>query len=150
MADPLSIIGTAAGLVSLGLQVYGGIKDYLDAIQTSQEDIAGIYRHATGLKDALDAIAGVIRSRSLNSPTSAPAAMSCLLSCHAELNVLSGVLAELLSSPLTSSTSALRTKISEGKRKLTYPFKRSNILKLEDRLRNANLTLHTALHALGM
>jgi hypothetical protein len=150
MADPLSIIGTATGLVSLGLQVYGGIKDYLDAIQTSQEDIAGIRRHATGLKDALDAIAGVIRSRSLNSPTSAPAVLSCLLSCHAELNALSGVLAELISSPSTSSTNTLRTKISEGKRKLTYPFKRSNILKLEDSLRNANLTLHTALHALGM
>jgi hypothetical protein len=150
MADPLSIIGTAAGLVSLGLQVYGGIKDYLDAIQTSQEDIAGIHRHAVGLKDSLDAIEGVIRTRSLNSPASADVAMSCLLSCHAELNALSGVLAELISSPSTSSTNALRTKISEGKRKLTYPFKRSNIVKLEDRLRNANLTLHTALHALGM
>jgi hypothetical protein len=66
MADPLSIIGTAAGLVSLGLQVYGGIKDYLDAIQTSQEDIAGIHRHATGLKDALDAIGGVIQSRAVH------------------------------------------------------------------------------------
>jgi hypothetical protein len=150
MADPLSIIGTAAGLVSLGLQVYGGIKDYLDAIQTSQEDIANIYRYATGLKDALDAIGGLVRSRSLNSPTSTPAVMSCLLSCHVELNALSAVLAELISSPSTSNTNALRIKISEGKRKLTYPFKRSNIIKLEDRLRNANLTLHTALHALGM
>jgi hypothetical protein len=150
MAYPLSIIGTAAGLVSLGLQAYGGTKDYLDAIQTSQDDIAGIQRHATGLKDALDAIGGVIRSRSLNGQTSAPTAVSCLVSCHAELNALGGVLAQLTSSPSTSNTNTLRTKISEGKRKLTYPFKRSNIIKLEDRLRTANLTLHTALHALGM
>ncbi|KAE8450796.1 hypothetical protein EG329_005709 [Mollisiaceae sp. DMI_Dod_QoI] len=148
MADPLSIIGTAAGLVSLGLQVYGGIKDYLDAVQTSQEDIASIFRHTIGLKDALDSIDGVIRSRRLSIQTSAPAAMTCLLSCHVELNALSEVLGELSSSPSISSTNVLRTKISEGRKKLMYPFKRSSIIKLEDRIRNANLTLQTALQAL--
>lgn len=150
MADPLSIVGTAAGLVSLGLQLYGGIKDYLDAIQSRQEDLASIHRHATALKNALGAIEAGIQSRSVTNQTSAPAAISCLQSCGAELNALSAVLAEITPSSSALGPNTFRLKLKEEKMKLTYPFKRSNISKLEERLQNANLTLHTALHALGM
>jgi hypothetical protein len=150
MADPISIVGTAAGLVSLGLQVYGGIKNYLNAVQSRQEDIAGVCRQVHVLKDALDAIEGSIQSRSVNDHTSVSVAVSCLQSCEIELNALKTILSDLTTSPLASARSTLRAKIKEEKRKLTYPFQRSNIARLEERLRNVNLTLHTALHALGM
>jgi hypothetical protein len=44
MADPLSIAGTVAGLVSLGLQVCGGITQYLDAIKCLAEELSSARR----------------------------------------------------------------------------------------------------------
>jgi len=150
MADPLSIVGTAAGLVSLGLQVYGGIKNYLDAIQGRQDDLASIHRHATVLKNALEAIEAGIQSRSVINQTSAPAAISCLHSCGAELNALNSVLTEITPTSSAPGPNTFRLKFKENKMKLAYPFKRLNLTNLEERLQNANLILHTALHTLGM
>ena len=50
MADPLSIIGTATGLVSLGLQVYGGIKDYLDLSKLAKRTLPVSIGTLPGLK----------------------------------------------------------------------------------------------------
>ncbi|KAK0100391.1 hypothetical protein ONS96_007672 [Cadophora gregata f. sp. sojae] len=149
MADPLSIVGTTAGLLSLGIQVYGGIKEYLGAIQTRDEDLEGVRRHASLLKDSLAAIEKGIQSTAIHEQPSIPSVVFCLQSCKTELNSLRIFLFELGYPPATPSTS-LRATISEGKKKLVYPFKRGTITKLEDRLRNVNGILHTALQSLGM
>jgi hypothetical protein len=150
MADSIGIIGTAAGLVSLGFQVYGGIKDYLEAIQGREEELASINRHVMGLKDALSAIEMEIGNQAVKTQGSAPSAMSCLQFCETELKNLSAVLAEVASTPSIPGSSLLRAKLMEGKRQFIYPFKRSHIAKLEERLREANLSLQTALQSLGM
>lgn len=39
MADPLSVAGLATGVVSLGLQVTGGLLSYLVAIRSREDDL---------------------------------------------------------------------------------------------------------------
>src|ERR1700753_743355 len=51
--DPASILGLSAGLISLGLQVFGGVREYVDAFQGRDEEVAGLLSQTQQLKDAL-------------------------------------------------------------------------------------------------
>ncbi|KAF4485453.1 hypothetical protein CGGC5_v008467 [Colletotrichum fructicola Nara gc5] len=58
MADPLGIAGTAAGLVSLGLQLYGEIFKYIKAVNGREDDLKAARKNAEILKKCLLAIKG--------------------------------------------------------------------------------------------
>ncbi|KAI1271758.1 hypothetical protein F5Y07DRAFT_404106 [Xylaria sp. FL0933] len=143
MVDPLSIAGLVTGVVSLGLQVAGGLSDYLDAVKGRTEELGSAKRQTTEMKESLLTIKDLLLQVENTFPKSAIMIKRHVNSCDAELSALHALLSEL-SQPSPSGT-GIRLKLSEQKKKLTYPFNRSHISRLEERLTKVNNTLQTAL-----
>ncbi|KAI0801610.1 hypothetical protein GGR55DRAFT_701407 [Xylaria sp. FL0064] len=147
MVDPLSIAGLVTGVISLGLQVAGGLSDYLDAVKGRTEELRSAKRQATEMKELLLTIKDLLPQVENTFPKSAIMIKRHVNSCDAELSALHALLSEL-SQPSSSGT-GIRLKLSEQK-KLTYPFNRSHISRLEERLTKVNNTLQTALQVTGL
>ncbi|KAK3897789.1 hypothetical protein C8A05DRAFT_47707 [Staphylotrichum tortipilum] len=138
MADPLSVAGLAAGLVSLGLQVCGSVIAYIDALDCREQDLASL-RHQHN---------SVYKTLQRTHQRATAAVRSCLDACHAELEDLNDLVVGF--STGTRSETSRREKLRSQGKKLLYPFSRPKLEHLETRLRNANAALQLALQALGL
>lgn len=148
MAEPVGITGTAAGLVSLGLQLYDGINKYLGAVKGRQKDLDSARRLAETMQKCLRAINEAKESTTDASVTVSDAVSDCVFSCENELKALEALVTRLQGS--TTPAETLSAKAKEKARKYTFPFHRDSILELEGRLHSTNQVLQTALHALGL
>ncbi|KAF0324191.1 hypothetical protein GQ607_008621 [Colletotrichum asianum] len=148
MADPLGIAGTAAGLVSLGLQLYGEISKYIKAVKGRDEDLRAARQNAEVLRKCLNAIKGATSSTNVAQTASKDAVEECVASCIDELKQLDQRLTRLRGS--TTPADSLSAKVKAKGRQLMYPFHKDDIVDLERRLASANDVLQAALHALGM
>ncbi|TDZ32420.1 hypothetical protein C8035_v012279 [Colletotrichum spinosum] len=148
MAEPVGITGTAAGLVSLGLQLYGEISKYIDAVKGRKRDLANASRHAETLHMCLTAIDDVVSSNN-NSKAAEDAVDSCMLSCNDEVKELEALITRLRG-PISTTPDTFSAKIKEKGRQLSYPFHRESVLMLERRLDSTNGVLRTALHSLEL
>jgi hypothetical protein len=149
MADPLSVAGLAAGLVSLGLQTCGGITKYIDALDCREQDITSIKQHNNSLRNTIQVVETSLTQLHRDHPGPTAAVRSCLDSCGNELRALDDLVAQLAAG-FDRSTTGRRNKVKSQGKKLLYPFSRPKLEQLETRLRNANVTLQPALQALGM
>jgi hypothetical protein len=148
MADPLSVAGLAAGLVSLGLQVCGNIITYIDALDCREHDLAALRHQHNSVFQTLQVVEASLAQLQRTHQRATAAARSCLDACHAELEDLSVLVAEY--SSRTRSETSRREKLRSQGKKLLYPFSRPKLEHLEARLRNANAALQLALQALGL
>ncbi|KAH6632437.1 hypothetical protein F5144DRAFT_489559 [Chaetomium tenue] len=148
MADPLSVAGLAAGMVSLGLQVCGGITSYLDALKCGEQDIASTRQQIDRLGRALQAVEASLPQPQQEHQAPTAAVHGCLDSCNQELKGLETLMAHLAGPD--QNPSGGREKIQALSKRLCYPFNRPKIEQLEMRLRNTNATLQLALQALGI
>ncbi|KAI1734981.1 hypothetical protein F4680DRAFT_436612 [Xylaria scruposa] len=148
MADPLSIAGLATGVISLGLQVVGGLFDYLDAVKGRAEELSSAKQQATNMKDLLMAVQDLLPQLENSWPTSAILLERHIQSCNAEISALCALLSAL--SQPASSSSGIRLKLAEQKQKFAYPFNRNHLSDLEERLVKVNSALQTALQITGL
>ncbi|CAI0655254.1 unnamed protein product [Colletotrichum noveboracense] len=148
MADPLGIAGTAAGLVSLGLQLYGEISKYIKAVKGREDDLRVARQNAEVLKKCLNAIKGATSSTNIAQTASKDAVEECVASCIDELKQLDELLTHLRDS--TTPADSLSAKVKAKGRQLMYPLHKDDIVDLEKRLTSTNDVLQTALHALGI
>ncbi|KAF4471107.1 hypothetical protein FALBO_1974 [Fusarium albosuccineum] len=148
MAEPVGITGTAVGIVSLGLQLYGGISDYLDAVKGRDEDLRHAKKHAKTLQASLRAIDDTIKNVKCDSTVAKDAAEECKSSCETELKALDTLLKDLQGPAIAPVDRIDQAKSSL--RKWTYPFNKRDIAKLENRLSSTNGVLQTALMTLQM
>ncbi|KAI6762490.1 hypothetical protein HG530_008470 [Fusarium avenaceum] len=148
MADPIGITGTAVGIVSFGLQLYTGVSEYLDAVKGREEDLRQANTYAktlwTSLKSIEDATGNIDSHRTIPKD----AVEECKVSCEIELKSLDSLLKDLRGSPVDPTSLASSAKSSM--RKLSYPFKKKSITKLEEKLNSTNNVLKIALLALQL
>jgi len=149
MADPISITSTAAGLVSLGIQVYDGLSKYLGAIKARAEELSSARRQADTLRSLLTAIEAALPSFRTEHAAETSPAQACLQACQTELGNLRAALSEL-EDKTSQQLAGMRGKIAEGKRKLTYPFHRERLERLEQRIHSVNSSLQLAIEHLHL
>ncbi|KAK8021800.1 hypothetical protein PG990_006938 [Apiospora arundinis] len=152
MADPLSIAASAAGLVSLGLTVTGGVAKYADALKCRTEDLASVRQRNQSLRTTIRFIDGAksqLQSQLSHqqSPTSLTAVDDSIKACKAELAKLESLMVELSG---CSSTSSWRSKLKNTGKRLTYAFDRSKVDQLATRLDHTIQVLQLALDGLGL
>ncbi|GAW19705.1 hypothetical protein ANO14919_091940 [Xylariales sp. No.14919] len=148
MADPLSIAGLVTGVISLGLQVAGGLSDYLDAVKGRAEELNSAKQEATNMKDLILTIQDLLPQVKGSWPASATMIERHVKSCNTELSALYALLSDLSQS--SPPGSGIRLKLADQKKRLTYPFNRSHISRLEDRLAKVNNALQTTLQVTGL
>ncbi len=140
-----------AGLVSLGLQVGGGIKKYLDALDCRDQDIASVRQqnHALAATFRVIESSQVLPQLQPKHQESTAAVQGCLDSCRAELNSLDRLVTDLAGSS-TSTTVGRRDRIKARGKKALYPFNRPKLEELGKRLHSANASLKLSLQMLNM
>lgn len=148
MAEPVGIAGTAVGIVSFGLQLSTGISEYLDAVKGRDEDLQSAKQYAKMLRDNLVSIEAVVGAIGSEYMVAKYAIEQCKSSCETWLKGLQVLLLEL-KGPMVEPTN--RTdQVKNSLRKFSYPFKKKDIARLQDRLRLTNNALHTAALALQL
>ncbi|KAK4247357.1 hypothetical protein C7999DRAFT_41321 [Corynascus novoguineensis] len=148
MADPLSISGLAAGLVSLGLQVSGGITQYFDALECRDQDLSSARQLNDALQKTLRVIETHVAQLKSGHHAATAAVQTCLDSCKTDLQALQRLVAELAGPDQVVAGRV--SKIKSRSQKLLYPFSRPKLQQLEAKLRNANATLQLAMQTLEL
>ncbi len=153
MADPLSVAGLvaglAAGLVSLGLQVCGGITQYLDALDCRDQDMVSVRQQTISLQNTLRAVEPSLAQLQSDHQAAAAAVHDCIAGCKSELRALLTLVTDLTGCD-QPPRAGRRDKLKSQGKKLLYPFSRPKLNQLETRLRNANGAFQLALQTLGL
>ena len=148
MADPLSAAGLALSVVSLGLQLSGGIAAYIDALNCREKEIASVRHQNDSLQKFLQVIESSLPRFQPNHSAATAVVHEYLNSCKTELGALESLVSEFTGcdKPTTSRKDNLK---AEGK-KLLYPFSRPKLEQLEARISRINSALQLALQALDL
>ncbi|KAK8067734.1 hypothetical protein PG996_006846 [Apiospora saccharicola] len=146
MADPLSVAGLAAGLVSLGLQLTGGITNYLDAVKCRGKELASARGHNDSLRQTIAVLEATVAKTQIPQPASFQIVDHALKPTKTQLKALEDLVDDLAG----CDTGTWKSKLSNKSRKLWYAFDRSKIQQLATQLSQANMTLSIALQVLGV
>lgn len=142
MADPISITGTAVGVLSFGLQVCGEIVSYCQAWRGFDEDIQNFARKADGLRTPLEVLRRLLGNSESTDVTSSK-------DIEEKLQQIERVIKRLKESTdrFTKRGSGDAAAIRAQFKKATYPFRRNGLHDMSSDLDHLQLSLHTILHA---
>ncbi|ETS77979.1 hypothetical protein PFICI_10041 [Pestalotiopsis fici W106-1] len=148
MADPISLVGTAVGVASFALQLYFGISTYIERIRCRKEDLESVERRLQSFRVSITAIEAVEQRLHNGVPTiTSPTPLAeCIEGCKDELVALKSFWEKFNGQGIR--TSDLRDRIKEKAREISYPFRREDLSRLEDRLGQATQILNTSLQAI--
>jgi uncharacterized protein YigA (DUF484 family) len=150
MADPLSVAGLAAGVISLGLQVAGGITNYIDALSCRRQDISSVRQQNDALRNTLQVIKTSLSQLQHDHQDATVAVREWLDSCKNELEALESLIVNFTACDQPMVTAGWKNKVKNKRKKLLYPFSHPKLEQLETRLHNANAALQLALQTLGL
>lgn len=149
MADPLSLPGLVIGLVSLGVQVSGGISKYIGALDCREQDIASVREQNDALEKSLNVVNQLLSRVHPAHQESTALVRQCLEPCRNELKALDALVVDLTGGGQQPPAGWKGRLKSRGK-KLLYPYDRPKLEQVESRLRKANMTLLSALQTLNL
>ncbi|KAF5635908.1 hypothetical protein F52700_5221 [Fusarium sp. NRRL 52700] len=149
MAEAFGIAGSAFGTVSLGLQLFKEISQYLDDIDGREEDLKDARSYATNIQLSLDALDVAISNAPTGDPMTKNAIDSCKTSCLSAVNNLLAVVKDLRG-PIMSAPNSNVNRAKECVAKLKYPFKKQNLEKFEENLWRTNNALQTILQIIQL
>ncbi|KAK6080312.1 hypothetical protein SCUP234_05253 [Seiridium cupressi] len=130
MTDPLSVAGSAVGIISLGIQVAQSLHDYYTSIQSQYSDITHTIRKLKSLQELLDRLKGQVQDRRFRADEkdlikkiedSITASEESIQELHDEAE-------KFKRTPVDSVRSALK----KATRKAAYPIRRSTLEKLDE------------------
>ncbi|KAH7371733.1 hypothetical protein BKA66DRAFT_443924 [Pyrenochaeta sp. MPI-SDFR-AT-0127] len=147
MAEALSVVGTAFGVVSLGIKVCEDLVTYIGHAKNMKIEVAHVVNHLEELETILEQLQSIVSSVS---PTVFPrpsSAESGIAACGAALIDLRQ---KVSSHSSNGKPDGLMTQITHWRKHLLYPFKREDLLFLKDVVGGLQLNLIVALQALQL
>ncbi|KAF7519774.1 hypothetical protein PCG10_009817 [Penicillium crustosum] len=139
MSDPLSVAGTAVGIISLGLQVCGKIVSFCQAWRGFNEDIQNIGQKADGLRMPLRALRELIEDIRTTDPAIASDLENKAKSIEHVIKRLKTATDRYAST--TSDPDSFRFQLKKG----AYPFRKEGFREMASDLDSIQVVLHTAL-----
>lgn len=149
MAEVFGTVGTVAGLVSLGLQLCAGLTSYIDAVRGRKEDLAAVAKQVQDFQRSIEIIRNAMPNLTTKYQAASTGVPPAITSCEQELRALHDMLGKLEDSPAQSGSTA-KMSITDQKKRLTFPFHRPNLERLQERLQRANDSLQTAMQVLEL
>ncbi|KXH50241.1 hypothetical protein CNYM01_08922 [Colletotrichum nymphaeae SA-01] len=144
--ESVSLAASVAGLLSLGLQITGGIVKYMDAFEGRDEELRNVKKQNANLGSTLHAIKTVLAGLQGQSPAVAAAVDQNIRSCEEDLRAVEALCIELSDRAGSSWTNRLENK----KRKATFAFHRPKLRDLELQLQKAHGSLQLIQGSLGL
>lgn len=144
MSDPLSIAASVAGLVSLGVQVVSGITKYLDAVHERKDDLTSAKTLVASMQDLLQTVDKVAAKVE---PTHATTLtfLKATTSVQPELKALEELVRSFHTTRHVSPNHEVLGKVYVQAKKLSYPFHRPTMERLQARLDRVNSMLQAAI-----
>ncbi|ETS76202.1 hypothetical protein PFICI_11589 [Pestalotiopsis fici W106-1] len=143
-AEGLGLAASVAGLVSLGLQITGGIVQYLDALDRREDDLAHARQQNQTLTTTLSALETVSAGLQNQHLVFTDTLVQDIQRCKQALSD-----AERLRIELTDGNNATwTTRLRNTNKKLTYKFQESKLQQLSQRLQQTNEVLQLTLNGL--
>lgn len=141
MADPVSVTGTAVGIISLGLQVCGQIVKYSQAVRGQNEEIGNLATKADHLRGPLKELRDLIEETESSSPKAAQDLEEKAFSLQVYVERLQEKVEQY--KPISSDT--VHGKARSALKKAVYPFKKETLFEIDSCLDGMQTTLQTAL-----
>ena len=145
MAELAAVTG-AAGLVSLGLQVCGGLVQYYGAWKDFDTQTASFCNRINDLAQTLEVLMSMLKLSPSNQGIAFTTVESSVICCTGAIHTLQELLAK--HGPLPSGYGG--THSSTRLRKITYPFKKSDFILCNSLVNDLQSNLGTALHVYQM
>lgn len=142
----MALAASVAGLVSLGLQITGGIVKYVDAIKSRREELEFVRYQTETLEGTLRAFEASKTSPLGQFSEIDAAAAGSLQLVFVELRGIKALHDELADHGGRSLASRLENK----KKRFTYAFKQTKIQELGQRLEKATNALQLAMSVMGL
>ncbi|KAJ5995488.1 hypothetical protein N7481_002465 [Penicillium waksmanii] len=143
MADPLSILGAALGVVSLGLQVREEITSYCKAWRGAEEEIQEIANKAESLEGPLKALREIIQESQLSNPGIAYDLQNKIQSIRGGIQKVQNAV-DLWKPAL--SAKGFGEKMRAQRKRAAYPFRKEALRALANDLDSLQMGLQTTLH----
>jgi hypothetical protein len=145
MSDPLSVAGSAVGVVSLGIHVCQSLVAYLRSIHGRRQEVANHLREAQGLISVFSLINEVLPRLDQQRCADSLLIQQCLFNCQGQLVDLRLLLCKLIGTP---DPSDIKGKMKEAGRAVLYPFREGELTSihrsLQSLLHNLSLAVSTA------
>ena len=146
MSDPVSIAGTAVGVVSLGITVCQGLVSYYASWKDYEVDIKHTHGYLEDVSNKLQAAHTVLQTGSF--PAEVKQQVESAISiCVNHIDTLNTKLAKVRSTKLPVG---IRDKVKSNLLRAQYPFKEKTLRKLQDSTTALQTNLVVALNLLSV
>lgn len=146
MADPLSVTGSAVGIISLGLTVCQGLLQYYGSWKDHESNVASMFGSLERLTKILLLLEASIKDRGFNSKIVANVEES-ITACQSGITSLQKKLDKVKA---IQSPHGSWDKIRSHGRRALYPFKESTLVKLGEIITELRDNLNLAVETLHM
>ena len=137
---------SAAGVISLGLQVCTGLAKYCTDWKSYDRDLAALERRTNGLYSILEVLASLLERMEAKARPAHIASQGIILDCTDSIAQLDKMTLKCASQ--AHSFSGVRIPRPRYLRRALYPFRKTDILSLNSSLNDLQCNLMLALHVL--
>ena len=146
MADPVSVAGSAVGVISLAITTCQGVISYYESWETQDQNISDAKGKIERLRSSLSALEEILPKISSSSAI-AKHVEQCVLCCGEGTARLEQFLERCRKDPAPLS---LRDKLRALRQKAIFPFRESSLGRLREIVRDLEADLGTALRVLQL
>jgi hypothetical protein len=144
MSDPVSLAGTAVGIVSLGLSVCQGLVSYYSTFRDYSKETKNMLQKLEGLKDVLQVLEDFFQYHDdLRTETAAvKTAKRNILACKRGLGQLEDIMDKCKATPVKPERDFLNRAL--------YPFRRDTIKAVLEHVESLQSNLDTSIDVLQL
>ena len=148
MADPLSIAGSVAGVISLGIQVGQALVDFYNSYKHQDSELGGITERLEGLVETFQSLEKALSSRIFlaDERNLVKSIETSIASCNEQIQELQDE-CQKISKP---SSTGIRAAVKVAGRRVTYPFRQSTLQKIDEDIGEIRANLSFALNVLQL
>lgn len=144
MTDPLSLTGSAVGIISLGLSLCKTIVRYAQDVQGQSDDMNYLAAKASNIRSLLKNLRELIEETENDLPDVALDLESKALGLQVYLNRLKGPIEKYMRAQ--DAVKSVRSKARRTWETAIYHFKKEELFEVRDCLQSMEMDLNTALN----
>ena len=147
MSDPISVAGSALGVVSVGIQVCQGLLSYYNAWRSYNSQISHFYNTIEGLNATLENLQLSLEKLGFTNTRAAQNVFRSIVSCEDGVKALKTTLEKFSS---IKAPQGLREKFHSYSLQTLFPFKQGTLQSMKAVVMDLQINLNSALQVLEM
>ena len=148
MSEPLSVAGSVAGLISLGIQVTQSLVDFYNAYEHRDSDLVHMIERLESLLDIFQCLTKTLSDRDFQADEQGlvESIETSVKNCEELIQELQDECQKFSKTP----SQGVKVAVRVAGRRVTYPFRRSTLQKLDEDIREIRVNLSSALDVLQL